>query len=99
MARRDLSPSRHVHATITERGGMLLDVRGRGRWYVLTPPGARWWHYLAEGASPDEAADRVAAYHGVPADTVRDDMRRLGRQLADRGLLKTNTSRRKRWRP
>ena len=85
----DLRPATTVHATFTERGGMLLDVRGRGRWYVLTPSGALWWRHLAEGATADEAADAVAAHYGADPEQVRVDMRALAQQLCDRRLLCT----------
>ncbi|MEV8311002.1 PqqD family protein [Streptomyces flavidovirens] len=84
----DLRPASTVHATITERGGMLLDVRGRGRWYALTGSGALWWRHLAEGATADEAADAVAAHFGCDPERVRADMRNLARQLQARHLLR-----------
>ncbi|TQK45288.1 coenzyme PQQ synthesis protein D (PqqD) [Streptomyces sp. SLBN-118] len=83
----DLRPTPTVRVTITERGGMLLDLRGRGRWYALTFSGALWWRYLAEGATVDEAADHVAALFGADADRVRADMRDLAQQLRDRHML------------
>lgn len=85
----DLRPASTVHATITHSGGMLLDVRGRGRWYALTHSAAVWWCHLAEGTTADEAADAVAARFGVDADRVRADMRTLAEQLCDLGLLTT----------
>jgi hypothetical protein len=90
----DLQPAPTVRATITERGGMLLDLRGRGRWYALTFSGALWWRYLAEGATIDEAADHVAALFGADADRVRADMRALAQQLLDRRMLHVPACRR-----
>ena len=91
----DLRPTPTVRATITERGGMLLDLRGRGRWYVLTLSGALWWQYLAAGATVDEAADQVAALFGADADHVRADMRALAHQLRDRHMLRDPARRRR----
>ncbi|MEV0598498.1 PqqD family protein [Streptomyces sp. NPDC050315] len=92
----DLRPASTVHATITERGAMLLDIRGRGRWYALTAPGALWWRHVAEGTTIDEAADAVATHYGADPDQVRADMRTLTQELYDRGLLRTPG--RRRWR-
>ncbi|MEU7488079.1 PqqD family protein [Streptomyces sp. NPDC042319] len=91
----DPRPSPTVHATTTERGGMLLDTRGRGRWYALTAPGALWWRHLAEGATADEASDRVATHYGAEPYQVRADMQILASQLYNRGLLRG--VRRRRW--
>lgn len=85
----DLRSAATVHATITADGGMLLDVRGRGRWYVLTGSGALWWRGITEGADADEAADAVAAHFGADPERVRADMRVLCRQLRDRRLLRS----------
>ncbi|MFE0059929.1 PqqD family protein [Streptomyces sp. NPDC059003] len=66
---------------------MLLDLRGRGRWFALSPSGALWWRHLASGMTADAAADRVAEHYGVPAHQVRADMRALAEELVRRRLL------------
>lgn len=91
----DLRPAPTVHATITDSGGMLLDVRGRGHWYALTSSGALWWHHLAAGATTQEAADTVADYYRADRRQVRADMRTLAQQLHAHGLLKTTRGRRR----
>ncbi|UQA91528.1 PqqD family protein [Streptomyces halobius] len=90
----DLRPAPTVRATITERGGMLLDLRGKGRWYALTFSGALWWRYLAAGATVDEAADHVSALFGADPNRVRTDMRALAQQLLDRRMLRDPARRR-----
>ncbi|MEU0086982.1 PqqD family protein [Streptomyces sp. NPDC006274] len=73
---------------------MLLDVRGRGRWYALNCSGALWWRHLSEGTPADEAADAVAAYFGADPEQVRTDMRSLAQQLYERRMMRTPS----RWR-
>lgn len=90
----ELRPARTVRATLTDHGAMLLDLRGRGRWYALGPSGARWWHHLTHGATTDEAADRVAAHYGVDPERVRADMHALAVQLRARRLLRPTGLRR-----
>ena len=92
----DLRPARTVRATITDRGAMLLDLRGRGRWYALTPSGALWWRHLADGATVREAADQVAELFGGAPEEVHADMTALAEQLVARRLLWA--PRLKRWR-
>lgn len=92
----ELRPARTVHATITDSGGMLLDVRGRGRWYALTASGALWWRHLATGLTANEAADAVAKHLHADPQRVQPDMRSLAQQLHERGLLAI--PRRGRWR-
>lgn len=82
-----LRPSRHVHATVTDQGAMLLDLRGRGHWYALSPSAAQWWEHLATGASATEAADAVAASYGAPTARVRTDIQGLISELCRRRLL------------
>ncbi|MGI5352169.1 PqqD family protein [Streptomyces sp. CA-250714] len=81
-------PASTVRATVTGHGAMLLDLRGRGRWYALTVSGARWWQHLADGATPEEAADRVADHYGAAPEQVRADMWQLTRTLLERRLLR-----------
>lgn len=90
-------PAGTVRATVTDQGAMLLDLRGRGRWYALTPSGARWWRHLADGATPEEAADRVADHYGAPPEQVRTDMQQLTRTLLAERLLRPCRERRGRW--
>jgi hypothetical protein len=82
-----IRPARTVHATISDQGAMLLDIRGRGRWYALPSAGARWWTHICSGLTCDQAADRVAGYYGADPEQVRADMRGLARDLIDRRIL------------
>jgi hypothetical protein len=70
-----LRPSRHVRATITEHGGMLLDLRHRrGRWYALTPTAAFWWQRIQDGRTTGQACQAVAHRYGIPLSLVNADL-------------------------
>lgn len=69
-----LLASRHVRATITEHGGMLLDLRERrGRWYALTPTAALWWQRIQDGCTTGQASQAIAdKYRITPAQAAAD---------------------------
>jgi hypothetical protein len=70
-----LLPSRHVRATITGQGGMLLDLRGRrGRWYALTPAACVWWQRIQDGCTTGQASQAVADRYGIPAGQAAADL-------------------------
>ncbi|MEU8570806.1 PqqD family protein [Streptomyces pathocidini] len=77
------------------RIAMLLDLRGRGR-FALTPSGARWWAFLAQGGTAEEASLKVAQDFRADPDAVRSDMAALAQQLTEQGLLRSPRSKR-RW--
>ncbi|WP_113700106.1 PqqD family protein [Nonomuraea lactucae] len=79
--------SRHVHATLTDGGGMLLDTRGRGRWHVLTATGAACWPHLARG-DVTSAADTLTARWGTPTGRAHNDTLALARHLLMARLLR-----------
>ncbi|MCP2264635.1 PqqD family protein [Promicromonospora thailandica] len=83
-----LRPPRYVRATITRQGGMVLDLRGRGRWHALSPVAAVWWQCLATGMSVTATAERVAARYGVSRELAQRDGDALVRDLHGRGLLR-----------
>jgi Coenzyme PQQ synthesis protein D (PqqD) len=92
-------PTRHVIATATQEGVMLLDLRGRGRWFTLPPSAGIWWQHLAAGNTSTAAADTVAAHYGIDRTKVRNDITALVRDLLDHGLVEpTATPARRRWR-
>jgi hypothetical protein len=71
-----LLPSRRVRATITEHGGMLLDLRERrGRWYALTPTAGFWWQRIQDGCTVGEASQAVANRYGIPPEQASADLR------------------------
>ena len=71
----NLLPSRYVRATITEHGGMLLDLRERrGRWYVLTPTAGFWWQRIQDGCTVGEASQAVADRYGIPPEQATADL-------------------------
>ncbi|GAA2245793.1 hypothetical protein GCM10010413_57050 [Promicromonospora sukumoe] len=83
-----LKPPRYVRATITRQGGMVLDLRGRGRWRALSPVAAAWWQCLATGMSVTATADHIAARYGISQERARRDGDALVRDLHGRGLLR-----------
>ncbi|TQN32913.1 coenzyme PQQ synthesis protein D (PqqD) [Haloactinospora alba] len=92
-----LRPHRNVYTTFTSQGTMLLDTRGRGRWFALTPTGGCFWYLLSQGALPSEASRRIARRYGVDPRRVREDMEALTEQLRQHGLVSSPQERR--WRP
>lgn len=92
-----LRPHHRVYATITDQGGMLLDTRGRGRWYALSRTAAHLWQALASGATLDTvAADIARHYHRDPSQ-VRTECQALLTELDHRGLLRRQPRRWWRW--
>lgn len=70
-----LLPSRHVRATITEHGGMLLDLRRRrGRWYALTPTAGFWWQRIQDGCTTGQAGYAVANRYGISLSQADADL-------------------------
>ncbi|MFC7308967.1 PqqD family peptide modification chaperone [Streptomyces monticola] len=94
----DLRPAPWVRATITDRGGMLLDLRGRGTWNLLNPTGALWWQHLTDCGDSAKAADAVAERYEADPERVRGDMQVLASELLGRGFLVAAPSRKRRWR-
>lgn len=98
----NIRPARHVRATVSDDGGMLLDLRGRGRWFALSPTAAQWWATLEAGHSADQSAEAVASYyHWIPAEQIHADLASLTNDLLNRGLvtstLRSRPSRRLPW--
>ena len=92
-------PNRHVRATLSDRGGMLLDLRGRGRWFALTPTAALWWQHLLEGASLAEAAAVIADRWGISIHRVAADLQPFIQTLLRRRVIEpvARQGRRERW--
>jgi hypothetical protein len=83
-----LLPSRHVRATITEHGGMLLDLRShRGRWYALTPTAAVWWQRIQDGCTVGQASQAVADRYGIPYEQAAADLRPFLATLLGKRML------------
>lgn len=81
-----LRAARYVHATITPDGGMLLDVRGRGRWLVLPATAAAAWPHLACGA-PAAAIEAIRCRWDIPREQAAADVEAFAAGLAARRLL------------
>jgi hypothetical protein len=91
-------PHRHIRATLTVQGGMLLDLRGRGRWFALTPSAALWWQRIQGGASLSEAASAVAQRYGLTVERAGHDLQPFIDEVLQRRMLVPAGSPR-RWRP
>lgn len=87
VTRGRLRPVRHLHATVTRKGAMILDMRGKGTWHALSPVAAAWWMYVTAGQPFDRAAQLVATRYDTDLEQVRADGAGLLRDLRDRGLL------------
>jgi hypothetical protein len=92
-----LRPHRHVLATITEQGGMLLDLRGRGRWFALTPSAALWWQHLEAGATPAEAAGAIAKRYRITTERASADLQPFVQALLHRGMIELVRENRRWW--
>jgi hypothetical protein len=82
-----LRPHKHIRATITSNGGMLLDLRGRGHWYLLTPAAALVWEQISDGRSPDQAAVAIAQRYGITPCQARTDLGPFLADLLDRRIF------------
>lgn len=93
-----LLPSRHVRATITEHGGMLLDLNERrGRWYALTPAAALWWQRIQDGCTTGQASQAVAGRYQIPPAQAAADLAPFIAALLQKRIL-TPVRKQKRWR-
>jgi hypothetical protein len=83
---------------LAENGGMLVDLRGRGRWFVLTPSAALWWRQVQDGATLAGAAAAVARRYGLTAAQAEEDLQPfIAEVLQRRMLVPDSTPRRRPW--
>ncbi|MGW2546928.1 lasso peptide biosynthesis PqqD family chaperone [Kitasatospora sp. NPDC001574] len=76
-----------VRTVDTETGTVLLHER-TGRYWQLNPTGAAVLRHLLDGATPQEAARRIAARHpDIPAEQAERDVAALIEQLHDARLV------------
>lgn len=80
-------PHRHLRLTLTDQGGMLLDLRGRGRWFALSPSAALWWARVQDGAALPEAAAAVALRYGISVDQATADLEPFIAEMLCRRML------------
>lgn len=93
--------SRHVYATLTPEGGLLLDTRGHGQWHALTPAAATAWPHLARG-DLDAATRALTDRWRIPHRRAHADVAELTHNLlAARLLIRSEPQRRRRvrWLP
>lgn len=83
---RTIEIPRHVEFSFVEDGFVLLDLR-RGEYYGLDGVASTVWEALADGASPDEAAERITRRYAVDRQRARTDVEALIDRLATAGLL------------
>ena len=77
---------RHVEFSFVEDGFVLLDLR-RGEYYGLDEVASAVWKALVDGASPGEAAERIARGYRVERERALSDVEVLIDRLAGAGLL------------
>lgn len=82
-----LDPAPEVRYAGAEDGAVLLDL-ATGRFFGLNPTAAALWRALCHGASPEEAAARLADDLGVPVRRLLLDVRALTEEMRERGLLR-----------
>jgi len=70
---------------------VILDLAG-GQYFALDEIGARLWHGLAAGRSPEDVAREVVSTHEVSFDKALADMVDLANELAHRGLVMVDPS-------
>jgi hypothetical protein len=70
---------------------LLLDLAA-GHYFALNAVGARMWHALVAGKSPEQVATELAGDYGVDLDVLTRDCVTLADDLLARGLLRRSPS-------
>jgi hypothetical protein len=78
---------------------MLLDLRGRGRWFALTPSAALWWRNVQDGAPLPEAAATVAKRYRIPIEQANRDLQPFIDEVLHRRMLVPVTNPTRWWWP
>ncbi|MEM1207220.1 MAG: PqqD family peptide modification chaperone [Acidobacteriota bacterium] len=76
----------HVHFDHLEEDIVLLDER-QGKYYSLDPLASRIWQTMADSGRPQDAAEGIAADHGVERSRVDRDVDALVNRWLDLGLV------------
>ncbi|MFF7019768.1 lasso peptide biosynthesis PqqD family chaperone [Streptomyces klenkii] len=80
---------RHVSATDTDHGMVLLD-EADGRYWQLNSTGALILHALLDGATPQETAQRLGErYPALTTERTADDVASFIRALTEARLVVT----------
>jgi hypothetical protein len=88
----DMSPDRaitiplHVEALDVGADFVLVDL-STGGYFGLNRVGARMWKLLADGRTPGQVADTLAADYGVPRERIEADLDALLAVLRARKLV------------
>ncbi|WKU43183.1 lasso peptide biosynthesis PqqD family chaperone [Streptomyces sp. VNUA116] len=78
---------RHVSATDTDHGMVLLDEAG-GRYWQLNSTGALILHSLLDDATPQQTAQRLGERHpALPAERTAGDVASFIRTLTEARLV------------
>lgn len=78
--------TRHAVLTDADGGAIVLDTR-RGTYWQLNSTALWILRHLEEGASPEDAARRIAEDTGACPGTVARDVGAVVRQLLAAGIL------------
>jgi hypothetical protein len=65
---------------------VILDLAG-GNYFALNEVGARMWHALARGSTPEEIVESLATEYEVERDSLLSDCLRLVEELVRRQLI------------
>lgn len=87
-----------THPVLTDEGGAILDEQ-TGRWTYLTPTAASAVLTLLASSAQDQAAAQYATVYGLPFERATADVQVVADALAAQGLIRVESSRRRRgWR-
>jgi hypothetical protein len=77
---------REIAAKVVDGEAILINLAS-GLYYSMDRTGAVAWSLLAAGSSVDGITAHLAARHGMSADSIRADIRRLVDELLSEGLV------------
>ena len=84
-----LRPHPDVLAQTLPEGEVVLLHMGSEVYFGLDPIGARMWEALADTGDIEAVAAQLASEYDVEEDTLLSDLRQLGTELTEAGLLET----------
>ncbi len=68
-------------------GDLVIIDLAAGEYFALDSVGARLWHGLAEGRTPEDVAGEIASAYDVGLEQALRDLVELTGELAARGLI------------
>jgi Coenzyme PQQ synthesis protein D (PqqD) len=77
----------HVRSRQFDDELVILDL-AEGEYFSLNDVGARMWHALVAGSTPDQVAEVLVVRYEVQREALVADCLRLVDELLERGLVK-----------